>query len=93
LTVMYENNTVSPGGELIPRPGMSHSLSSRRSRPDSLQLQADTHHQKPHNPRQSRPQYGSPTSKAPADASSSWSTSTYPVTTRASNSSTGLPQM
>jgi hypothetical protein len=32
LTVTYGNNTVSPGGELIPRPGMFHAPSSRRSR-------------------------------------------------------------
>lgn len=31
LTVTYGNNTVSPGGERISRPGTFHSLSSRRS--------------------------------------------------------------
>lgn len=86
LTVTYSNNTVSPGGERIPRPGTFHPLSSRRSRAEYCYTPTNTHHhQKPQHPQPSRRQYGFPTSEAPANASSSWSTSTCPVTTHASN--------
>jgi hypothetical protein len=40
LTVTYGNNTVSPDGELIPRPGMFRSLSSRRTRVESIGITA-----------------------------------------------------